>query len=100
MKLQCADLAMDLLNRTVTRAGTPIDLTPREFALLEFLLRAEGRIVGRAAILQGAWGYNFEPGTNIVDVYIKRLRNKIDSGQELKLLSTERNLGYSLKVHR
>jgi DNA-binding response OmpR family regulator len=96
-KLQCGDLCVDLLARTVTRAGNSIELTPREFTLLEFLLRAEGRIVSRSAILQGAWSYNFEPGTNVVDVYIKRVRQKIDGGHEAKLLHTERNLGYALR---
>lgn len=97
MKLQCGDLLLDISTRAVTRAGRSIDLTPREFALLEFLLRAEGRAVGRMAILQGAWNYSFDPGTNVVDVYIGRLRRKVDDEFEQKLLQTEPYLGYVMR---
>jgi DNA-binding response OmpR family regulator len=73
------------------------ELTTREYRLLEFLMRSPGRICGRMAILEKVWDYDFDPGTNLVDVYIKRLREKIDAGFEVKLLHTVRGVGYVLK---
>lgn len=96
--LTLADLTLDLLNHEVRRAGEKIDVTPREFSLLEFLMRCEGRTVSRTAILLEAWKYNFEPGTNVVDVFIKRLRQKIDGDRPVKLLHTVRHLGYALRI--
>jgi two-component system OmpR family response regulator len=96
-KLTVGGLEMDLLGRTVHRDGQKIDLQPREFRLLEFLMRSAGRICGRMSIIEKVWDYDFDPGTNLVDVYIKRLREKIDEGFELKLLHTVRGIGYVIK---
>lgn len=95
--LRVGDLALDTVTRKVTRAGTPIELAPREYLLLEFLMRSAGRICGRMAIVEKVWDYDFDPGTNLVDVYIMRLREKIDSDYEPKLLQTVRGIGYVLK---
>ena len=95
--LQIADLHFDLLSREVHRANKKIELTTRELRLLEYLMRSRGRICGRMAILENVWDYNFDPGTNIVDVYIRRLRDKIDDGLEPKLLHTVRGAGYVMK---
>jgi two-component system OmpR family response regulator len=94
--LTVADLTLDLLSRKVTRAGTPIDLRPREFALLEYLMRSAGRVVSKTMILSHVWEYNFDPQTNIVDVLVSRLRDKIDRPFERKLLVTVRGVGYVL----
>jgi len=83
--------------RTVTRAGQPIQLTAREFHLLYYLLRHKGRIKTRDEILEAVWGLEFDPGTNVVDVYISYLRNKIDKPFENKILHTYIGLGYSMK---
>jgi two-component system, OmpR family, response regulator len=91
------DLALDLLSRRVTRAGAPIDLRPREFALLEYLLRNAGKVVSKTMILSHVWEYNFDPQTNIVDVLVSRLREKIDRPFEHKLLHTVRGVGYVLR---
>ena len=91
------DLALDLLSRRVTRGGTPIDLRPREFALLEYLLRNPGKVVSKTIILSHVWEYNFDPQTNIVDVLVSRLREKIDRPFEQKLLHTVRGVGYVLR---
>jgi two-component system, OmpR family, response regulator len=91
------DLALDLLSRRVTRAGVPIDLRPREFALLEYLLRNAGKVVSKTMILSHVWEYNFDPQTNIVDVLVSRLREKIDRPFEHKLLHTVRGVGYVLR---
>ena len=91
------DVALDLLSRRVSRAGTPIDLRPREFALLEYLMRNAGRVVSKTMILSHVWEYNFDPQTNIVDVLVSRLREKIDRPFEKKLLHTVRGVGYVLR---
>ena len=96
-RLTVGDLQLDLLTREVTRAGERIDLQSREFALLEYLMRSPGRLCGRMMILEKVWDYDFDPGTNLVDVYIKRLREKIDEGFEPKLLHTVRGTGYVLR---
>ena len=94
--LKVADLEMDLLRREVRRAGKPIDLQPREFQLLEFLLRHAGQVVTRTMLLEGVWDYHFDPQTNVIDVHISRLRSKIDKGFERPLLHTVRGAGYRL----
>jgi len=99
-RLACADLEMDLLARRVTRAGRPIDFQPREFRLLEFLLRHAGEVVTRTMLLEGVWDYNFDPGTNVIDVHISRLRKKIDTGFATPLLHTIRGSGYRLSESR
>jgi two-component system, OmpR family, response regulator len=91
------DLALDLLSRRVTRAGTPIDLRPREFALLEYLLRNAGKVVSKTMILSHVWDYSFDPQTNIVDVLVSRLREKIDRRFDKKLLHTVRGVGYVIR---
>jgi two-component system, OmpR family, response regulator len=96
--LTLADLTLDLLTRKVARAGTPIELRPREFALLEYLLRNAGKVVSKTMILSHIWDYSFDPGTNVVDVLVFRLRDKIDKPFDPKLLHTVRGIGYVLKV--
>jgi len=91
------DLVLDLLSRRVTRAGRTLDLRPREFALLEYLLRNAGRVVSKTMILSHVWAYNFDPQTNIVDVLVSRLRDKVDRPFEKKLLHTVRGVGYVLR---
>ncbi len=95
--LTVADLHLDLLSRRVTRAGTPIELRPREFALLEYLMRNAGKVVSKTMILSHVWEYNFDPQTNIVDVLVSRLREKIDRPFAHKLLHTVRGVGYVLR---
>jgi DNA-binding response OmpR family regulator len=95
--LQVADLTLDTLTRAVRRGAHLIELTAREYRLLEFLMRSAGRICGRMAILEKVWDYDFDPGTNLVDVYIMRLREKIDTDFELKLLHTVRGVGYVIR---
>jgi two-component system OmpR family response regulator len=95
--LTVGDLSLDLLTRKVTRAGTPIDLRPREFALLEYLMRNAGKVVSKTMILSHVWEYNFDPQTNIVDVLVSRLRERIDRPFDTKLLHTVRGVGYVLK---
>jgi len=97
-RLSLADLSLDLLSRRAERAGTPIDLRPREYGLLEYLLRNQGRVLTKTMILSHVWGYNFDPGTNVVDVLVSRLREKIDRDFEPKLLQTVRGVGYVLKA--
>jgi DNA-binding response OmpR family regulator len=97
LKLHVGDLTLDTVTRKVMRGETPIDLAPREYLLLEFLMRSAGRICGRMAIVEKVWDYDFDPGTNLVDVYVMRLREKIDAGFEPKLLHTVRGVGYVLK---
>ncbi len=92
------DLHIDLLSRRVTRAGTPIDLRPREFALLEFLARHAEHVVSKTMILSRIWNYTFDPRTNVVDVLVCRLREKIDRDFDLKLLHTRRGMGYTLSA--
>ena len=95
--LTVADVVLDLLSRKVTRAGKPIDLRPREFTLLEYLMRNVGKVVSKTMILSHVWEYNFDPQTNIVDVLVSRLREKIDRPFEKKLLHTVRGVGYVLR---
>jgi two-component system OmpR family response regulator len=94
--LRAGDLEMDLLRREVRRADKPIDLQPREFQLLEFLLRHAGQVVTRTMLLEGVWDYHFDPQTNVIDVHISRLRSKIDKGFDRPLLHTVRGAGYRL----
>lgn len=95
--LQVADLELDPVKRTVKRGNQSIDLATREFKLLEYLMRSKGQICGRAAIIRHVWEYKFDPGTNLVDVYIMRVREKIDGDFDKKLLHTVRGIGYVLK---
>jgi DNA-binding response OmpR family regulator len=98
--LRVADLALDTVTHQAQRAGVGIELTVREYRLLEFLMRSAGRICGRMAILEKVWDYDFDPGSNLVDVNIMRLREKIDEAYSPKLLHTVRGLGYVLKDTR
>jgi DNA-binding response OmpR family regulator len=95
--LRVADLTLDTVTHRAQRAGTDIELTAREYRLLEFLMRSTGRLCGRMMILEKVWDYDFDPGTNLVDVYLKRLREKIDANFEPKLLHTVRGVGYQMK---
>jgi len=97
-ELGLADLQMNLLTRTVARRGQPIELTTREFALLEYLLRNAGRVVSRSMLLEAVWDYNFDPQTNIIDQHVSRLRAKIDKDFDPPLLQTVRGMGYSLRA--
>jgi two-component system OmpR family response regulator len=94
--LHCGDLSMDLLSHRVERAGNRVDLQPREFRLLEFLLRNQGQVVTRTMMLEEVWDYHFDPGTNVIDVHISRLRKKIDESGDVPLLHTVRGVGYML----
>jgi two-component system OmpR family response regulator len=94
--LTVEDLELDLLSRRVTRAGKPIELRPREFALLEYLMRNAGRVVSKTMILSHVWEYSFDPQTNIVDVLVSRLRERIDRPFQRKLVQTVRGVGYIL----
>jgi heavy metal response regulator len=96
--LRVADLELDLLKREARRGGTRIDLQPREFALLEYLMRNLGNVVSKTMILEHVWDYHFDPQTNVVDVLVHRLRSKIDRDFEPKLIQTVRGAGYALKV--
>lgn len=96
--LQLADLELDRLKRTVARAGKPIELQPREFRMLEFLLENAGQVVTRTMLLEKVWGYHFEPKTRVIDVHMSRLRAKIDRGFPEPLLHTIRGAGYSLRT--
>ena len=96
-KLRLADLEMDLLKHKVSRGGKNINLQPREFRLLEYLLRHSGQVVSRTMLLEQVWDYNFDPQTNVIDVHISRLRNKIDKDFDPPLLHTIRGAGYSLR---
>jgi heavy metal response regulator len=95
--LTVGDLTLDLLSRRVTRGATAIELRPREFALLEYLMRNAGKVVSKTMILSHVWEYNFDPQTNIVDVLVSRLRDKIDRPFEKKMLQTVRGVGYVLR---
>ena len=97
-RLMVGDLTLDRLTRQVERQGHAIELRPREFTLLELLMRNAGRVVSKAMILSHVWGYNFDPGSNVVDVLVFRLREKIDRGFDPPLLHTARGIGYVLKV--
>lgn len=96
--LRAADLELDQATREVRRAGQPIELTPKEYAVLEYLMRHVGRVMSRTLITEYAWGYHFDPGTNIVDVVINHLRKKVDAPHERKLIHTVRGVGYVLKA--
>jgi two-component system OmpR family response regulator len=96
-RLRVADLEMDLLTRQVTRAGQVIALQPREFRLLEYLMRHAGQVVTRTMLLEHVWDYHFDPQTNVIDVHISRLRAKLDKGFERPLLVTVRGAGYMLR---
>jgi two-component system copper resistance phosphate regulon response regulator CusR len=95
--LRVADLVLDTGSREVRRGGRPIELTPKEYAVLEYLVRHRGRVMPRTLITEYAWDYHFDPGTNIVDVVITRLRKKIDHAREPKLIHTVRGVGYVVK---
>jgi two-component system, OmpR family, response regulator len=97
-KLAVADLELDRLARTVHRAGQRIDLQPREFRLLEYLMRHAGHVVTRTMLLEAIWDYHFDPQTNVIDVHISRLRSKIDKGFDPPLLHTIRGAGYALRA--
>jgi two-component system OmpR family response regulator len=95
-RLTYADLEVDLLTRKVTRGGRKIELQPREFRLLEFLLAHQGQVVTRTMLLEDVWDYHFDPGTNVIDVHVSRLRKKLDEGDAPSLLHTVRGAGYRL----
>jgi DNA-binding response OmpR family regulator len=97
--IRLADLTLDTVTHRAKRGDKEIELTAREYRLLEFLMRSAGRLCGRMMILEKVWDYDFDPGTNLVDVYIKRLREKIDATFEPKLLHTVRGTGYILREH-
>jgi DNA-binding response OmpR family regulator len=97
LQLRVRDLVLDTVTHVARRGDRKIELTAREYRLLEFLMRTPGRICGRMAILEKVWDYNFDPGTNLVDVYVKRLREKLDDGFDIKLLHTVRGVGYVIK---
>ena len=96
-RLAVADLEMDLLSRQVRRAGQKIDLQPREFRLLEYLMRHAGQVVTRTMLLEGVWDYHFDPQTNVIDVHVSRLRQKVDRPFGGPLIHTVRNAGYMLR---
>lgn len=96
--LKVGSLEMDLLSRVVKRNGLTIDIKPREFRLLEFLMRYSGQVVTRTMLLEGVWDYNFDPQTNVIDVHISRLRSKIDKQFDKPLLHTIRGSGYILRA--
>ncbi len=96
-RLAVGDLSLDLASRRVERAGRAIDLRPREFALLEYLMRNAGRVVSKTMIMEHVWNYSFDPRTNVVDVLVFRLRERIDRGFEPKRIQTVRGIGYVLK---
>jgi two-component system OmpR family response regulator len=95
-RLTVADLHMDLLTHKVTRGGKAVALQPREFKLLEYLMRHANQVVTRTMLLENVWDYNFDPQTNVIDVHVSKLRQKIDAGNKLPLLRTVRNAGYML----
>jgi two-component system OmpR family response regulator len=96
--IRVGDLAIDLLARAAYRQGRVIELLPREFKLLEYLARNEGQVVSRAMLLQHVWNLNFEPTTNVIDVYVGRVRRKIDSEQAYPLIHTVRGVGFCLRA--
>lgn len=97
-KLDFADITLDRLSREVTRAGRKIDLQPREFSLMEHLMRNSGKVLSKTYLLERLWDYSFDPQTNVVDVLICRLRNKIDKGFASKVIHTMRGVGYVLRA--
>lgn len=98
-ELSVGDLRMDPRSRTVTRAGKPIQLQPREFRLLEYLLRHAGQVVTRTMLLENVWDYHFDPQTNVIDSHVSKLRRKIDADFDQPLLHTVRGAGYKLATH-
>ena len=97
-RLEAGELSLDLLTREVVRSGKKIDLQPREFSLLEYLLRNSGKVLSKMMIIEHVWGYDFDPQTNVVDVLVSRLRNKVDRDFEKKFIRTYRGVGYALRV--
>ena len=97
-KLVVEDLELDLLSRQVRRAGQKIDLQPREFRLLEYLMRHAGQVVTRTMLLEGVWDYHFDPQTNVIDVHVSRLRQKVDKPFPVALIHTVRYAGYMLRA--
>lgn len=95
-RLTCGDLEVDLLSRKAMRGSRSVDLQPREFRLLEYMMRHRGEVVTRTMLLEGVWDYHFDPGTNVIDVHISRLRRKIDEEGERPLIHTVRGAGYRL----
>jgi DNA-binding response OmpR family regulator len=98
--LTVGDLRLDSATRQVTRREEPIDLTPKEYAVLEYLMRHAGRVMSRTLITEYAWDYHFDPGTNVVDVVINRLRKKVDSGHGQRLIHTVRGVGYVVRAEK
>jgi two-component system OmpR family response regulator len=98
--LRVGDLRLDLVSRTASRCGRDIELLPREFQLLEYLVRNEGQVVPRAMLLQHVWDLHFDPTTNIIDVYVGRVRRKVDGQQAYPLIHTVRGVGYCLRASR
>ena len=98
--LQVADLEVDLLRRRVSRAGRRIDLTPKEFGLLELLVRRQGEVLPRSLIASLVWDMNFDSDTNVIEVAMRRLRAKVDEGFEVRLIQTVRGMGYVLEATR
>jgi two-component system OmpR family response regulator len=96
--LRVGDLEMDLIRRAVTRAGQRIELQPREFRLLEFLMRREGQVVTRTMLLEGVWDFHFDPKTSVVETHISRLRAKVDKGFDRELIHTIRGAGYVIRA--
>ena len=94
---RAGDLELDRLKHRVTRGGVEIDLQPREFRLLEYLMRHAGQVVTRTMLLENVWDYHFDPQTNVIDVHVSRLRSKIDKGHERPLLHTVRGAGYTIR---
>ena len=94
--ITCGDLELDLIARTARRGDRRIELLPREFQMLEYLMRRQGRVVTRTMLLEGVWDYRFDPRTNVIDVHISRLRRKIDAEDEPALIHTVRGAGYKL----
>jgi two-component system OmpR family response regulator len=97
-KLRLADLELDLIDRTARRGGVLLDLLPTEFKLLEYLLRHSGRVLTRTMIFEAVWGYHFDPGTNVIEVHIGRLRRKLDPDDRAPLIHTVRGVGYVLEA--
>ena len=97
-RLVVGDLEMDLLSRTVRRRGQKIELQPREFRLLEYLMRHAGQVVTRTMMLEGVWDYHFDPQTNVIDVHVSRLRQKIDKPFDVAVIQTVRSVGYMLRT--
>ena len=98
VNLRVADLKMDLVAHRVFRGDEELDLTPKEFALLEYLLRHADQTVTRTMIINHVWNYDFDPGTNVVDVHVRRLRLKVDEGRKVRLIHTIRGVGYALRA--